>query len=120
MKNSVLVVLAVIAALCLCTGSAQAAFNKDYVPSCLDSIEPEIACFGSGLTLSPDATQTQKDCAAAINTAVNSCATQEMSGLRTCSRIQDPISQATCIDYNSDTARGCYDFAYSLCDPYAP
>lgn len=120
MKKFGLLVVAVVAASCICTGSARAEVrNLDTVPSCIDSIEPEIACFGADVLISPQSTA-NPTCQSAINSALNSCATQEMMGMNRCARLQDPVAQGNCLAVNDTTAQSCYDSASSLCDPNQP
>jgi hypothetical protein len=120
MKKFGLLVLATVAASCVCTGSAMAEVrNIDTVPSCIDSIEPEIACFGADVLISPQ-TMPNPVCQSAINSALNSCATQEMTGMNRCSRLTDPVAQGNCLAINDDTAESCYNSASSLCNPYQP
>ena len=121
MKKFGLLVLAVVAASCLCTGSAQAVVrNVDYVPSCLDSIEPEIACFGADVLIKPTTTSPNYACKSAINSAISSCATQEMAAMNSCARLQDPVAQGNCLDLNEVNSELRYFTATSICDPNWP
>lgn len=121
MKKFGLLVLAVMAASCLCTSSAQAEVrNLDTVPSCIDSIEPEIACFGAAALVYPADTDPNYACKMAINNSLLSCATQEMAGMNQCARIHDPVNQGNCLALNEVNSELCYFTATSICDRNYP
>src|SRR5438270_11151914 len=89
-------------------GDGNEVFNRDFgPPSCIDSINPEIACFGADVLVTPPTSDPNHTCVAYTNTCSVGCITQEMSALTACSHIADPLGRANCVAIAETTAYAC-------------
>ena len=82
--------------------------NQDlgYV-TCIDSIDPEVACFGASVLVSPAPTDPNYLCVQLKNRCIVDCINQEMAGLTKCSNISDPVASGNCSAIVETTVQGC-------------
>lgn len=82
--------------------------QKDTVPSCLDSFNPELACFGGDvMNGTVDKSDPNYACLTDYQNCYKQCVRDQQAAHLTCDKITDPIAQANCYANADTTADAC-------------